>query len=33
MLDERWLLRRNGTRAVGVSARGREGLRALGVEW
>jgi DNA-binding transcriptional ArsR family regulator len=33
MLDERWLLRRNGTRAVGVSARGREGLRALGIEW
>jgi DNA-binding transcriptional ArsR family regulator len=33
MLDERWLLRRNGTRAVGISARGREGLRALGVEW
>jgi len=33
MLDERWLLRRNGTRAVGVSARGREGLRSLGVEW
>jgi DNA-binding transcriptional ArsR family regulator len=33
MLDERWLLRRNGTRAVGVSARGREGLRALGVDW
>lgn len=33
MLDERWLLRRNGTRAVGISARGREGLRALGVDW
>ena len=33
MLDERWLLRRNGTRAVGVSARGREGLRALGIDW
>lgn len=33
MLDERWLLRRDGTRAVGVSVRGREGLRALGVEW
>ena len=33
MLDDRWLLRRNGTRAVGISARGREGLRALGVEW
>jgi DNA-binding transcriptional ArsR family regulator len=33
MLDERWLLRRNGTRAVGISARGREGLRALGIDW
>lgn len=33
MLDERWLLRRNGTRAVGISARGHEGLRALGVDW
>jgi DNA-binding transcriptional ArsR family regulator len=33
MLDERWLLRRVGTRAVGISARGREGLRSLGVEW
>jgi len=33
MLDERWLLRRVGTRAVGISARGREGLRSLGVDW
>lgn len=33
MLDGRWLLRRSGTRAVGVSARGRTGLRALGIEW
>ncbi len=33
MLDGRWLLRRTGTRAVGISARGREGLRALGVDW
>lgn len=33
MIDERWLLRRNGTRAVGISARGREGLHALGIEW
>jgi len=33
MLDGRWLLRRNGTRAVGISARGREGLRSLGVDW
>jgi DNA-binding transcriptional ArsR family regulator len=33
MIDERWLLRRNGTRAVGISARGREGLHALGVDW
>jgi DNA-binding transcriptional ArsR family regulator len=33
MLDGRWLLRRSGTRAVGISARGREGLRALGVAW
>jgi len=33
MLDERWLLRRNGTRAVGISARGHEGLRALGIDW
>ena len=33
MLDGRWLLRRNGTRAVGISARGREGLRSLGLDW
>jgi DNA-binding transcriptional ArsR family regulator len=33
MLDARWLLRRSGTRALGVSARGRAGLRALGIDW
>jgi DNA-binding transcriptional ArsR family regulator len=32
MLDDRWLLRRDGTRALGISARGREGLRALGID-
>jgi DNA-binding transcriptional ArsR family regulator len=29
----RWLLRRDDTRALGVTTRGRTGLRALGIEW
>jgi hypothetical protein len=32
MLDARWLLRRPGTRAVGISDRGRVGLHALGID-
>ena len=32
MIDGRWLLRRAGTRALGISARGRDGLRALGID-
>jgi len=30
--DGRWLLRRDDTRALGVTQRGRTGLRALGIE-
>jgi DNA-binding transcriptional ArsR family regulator len=32
LIDARWLLRRNGTRALGVSTRGRAGLAALGID-
>jgi len=32
-LDGRWVLRRTETRALGVTARGRAGLRLLGIEW
>jgi DNA-binding transcriptional ArsR family regulator len=33
LLDNRWVLRRADTRALGVTARGRAGLGALGIEW
>jgi DNA-binding transcriptional ArsR family regulator len=33
LIDGRWLLRRDDTRALGVTARGRTGLHALGIEW
>ena len=33
LLDSRWVLRRADTRALGVTARGRAGLRLLGIEW
>jgi DNA-binding transcriptional ArsR family regulator len=33
LFDKRWVLRRADTRALGVTARGRAGLRSLGIEW
>jgi DNA-binding transcriptional ArsR family regulator len=32
LIDARWLMRRSGTRALGLTARGRAGLAALGID-